>query len=352
MEMEPPVLPLTGEESNVLLYALAPVTGGRPFLRLRMHQTSIETQLRAETWSDGIQDWHESAWIKLSPSSHTIVLDYWRATAHRGPGVGFWLDGALREELRWTPPSDPSDSLEHRFGAMETESDSSLNIPMDSLCLVEHVLDVAFEVLAADGFEGGVLNQQPGSNLIVSHPRAAITGQSGLEVAVVASDPDGAFLVDESPIDESDYGIRFDFDTSLLTLPPWEGVTLVAGSGTQAPTLGQEAVKLRLRATPAGFQVRAIARLNTGSSQGTLRASNWTPLSPGPHSLSLYWRAAPEGSALGHLRLWVDGALAAEELGLDNSQWRIQSLWLGARKADPGAMGLLHYDNFQSWKAL
>ncbi|MCH9649593.1 MAG: hypothetical protein K0U98_15240 [Deltaproteobacteria bacterium] len=352
MELEPPVLPLAGDESNFLIYALVPVTGGRPFLRLRMNQTSIETLLRTETWNDGIQDWNEGAWFKLSPNSHTIVLDYWRANAHRGAGVGFWLDGALREELRWTPPRDPSDSLEHRFGAMEIESDYALDFPMDSLCLVEHVLADTFVVLAADGFEGGALNQQPGSNPIVSHPGAAITGEGGLEVAVVASHPDGAYLLDEAPFDENDYGVRFDFDTSLLTLQPWEGVTLVAGSGTQAPTLGQEAVKLRLRATPTGFQVRAVARLNTGSSQGALRFTDWIPFSRGVHTLSLHWRAAPEGSALGRLRLWLGDTLAAEELGLDNSQWRVQSLWLGARKADPGASGFLHYDNFQAWKNL
>jgi hypothetical protein len=73
------------------------------------------------------------------------------------------------------------------------------------------------------------------------------------------------------------------------------------------------------------------------------------PLSVAAHSIEVDWqRASAPGANNGTLRVWVDDVLKQTLTGIDNDQFGIDNVRLGALSLKGGAGGALLFDEFES----
>lgn len=201
------------------------------------------------------------------------------------------------------------------------------------------------DLIFADGFENGNLaawssSTIDGGDLSVS-PSAALAGSQGLQALV--DDNNTLVVIDESPVAETRYRVRFYFDPNSIPMAIGNAHLLFQGFSGSGTT---QVLQLELRFQTTGYELRA--RLVNDAKGWT--STSWIPLSDAPHALELDWRAATAaGANNGGLTFWIDGVQQADLTGIDNDTRRIDRVRLGAaNEVDNGTRGTYFFDAFES----
>jgi hypothetical protein len=153
------------------------------------------------------------------------------------------------------------------------------------------------------------------------------------------------FVQDDTPEDAGEYRARFSLDPNGFD--PGEA----AGSQRIRVFLAFEQDPLRrvvalvLRRLGGQYALMARVRLQDDS----LADTGFVPISDAPHWIELDWRRAtgPDIND-GSFTLWIDGAVASELTGLDNTSPGVDFVRLGAMALKSGATGTLYWDEFAS----
>ena len=201
-----------------------------------------------------------------------------------------------------------------------------------------------------DSFESGDVSAWSlasgfGDSLSVS--AAAAMAGTGLGLLGAVDDTDPLFVQDDSPEDENRYRARFYLDPTGFDPGEANGKrrTRVFVAFADGPRRLSAIVLRRLN---GAYALMGRARRDDGSQADTA----WVPIAAGPHRVELDWiRASGPDQNDGRFRLWVDGALAGDLAGLDNSLDAVDFARLGALSVKPGASGPLRWDHFQSNRA-
>jgi hypothetical protein len=192
-------------------------------------------------------------------------------------------------------------------------------------------------LIFADGFEGGDLSAWSASvinngNLSAS-PAAALTGNYGLRVNLNGTT--AMYIRDDSPNTEPRYLAQFAFDPNSIAMSTGEYITLLQGYSGR-----QNILVLRFYRSSTGYQLRARAYDSV--------LANWVslpfvPISDALHLLEIGW------SNDGHVALWVDGVEQGRRTGIRNSNYRIDSIRLGATYISGSSIsGAYYIDTFES----
>ncbi len=173
-------------------------------------------------------------------------------------------------------------------------------------------------------------------------PSAALAGQLGLSVPYDAgSEGKGAgSWLDSTAAQARVFNVRLlvRADASVDGAAPFVGAYTDNG-GSTLPVLGLDFVR-----QGGQQQLVAFARQDDGT-----RVELPLALGAGSHRVELQWRAGsgPAGGD-GLLRVWLDGALAAETTEIDNDGVRLEAVRLGLVGPVSG-VGSLALDDFETW---
>lgn len=198
-------------------------------------------------------------------------------------------------------------------------------------------------LLFESGFESGMqgwAGQADGAGRLAVAAQAALRGAAGLQARL--DQPGSLYVQDDTPAAEARYRARFYFAPNGVWMGPRQAHDLFVGLDGRGTTLLR--VQLRAAAVGDGYEIRVVAPLPGGPSQGTA----WVPLSNAVHNLEIYWQAAASPRAGdGELGLWLDGRPAAALHGL-SSRGRLESVRLGPQNVGPGILGVEYFDAFVS----
>ena len=225
-----------------------------------------------------------------------------------------------------------------------TATSTITNTPTPGSSPTDTPMGSAADLIFANGFETGNFSgwtsvSNGGGDLSVTSS-AAIAGSYGLQAII--NDTTAMYVNDDSPAAEPRYRFRFDFDPNSLSMRDGDAHIIFRGySGTTTV-----AIRVEFGFSSGAYQIRA-ALVNDGS---TWTDTNWFPLSDGPHSVELDWRAATSaGANNGGLTLWLDGVPQADITGVDNDTLRLDRARLGALASiDTGTSGTYYFDAFES----
>ncbi|MEM7352047.1 MAG: Ig-like domain-containing protein, partial [Acidobacteriota bacterium] len=212
--------------------------------------------------------------------------------------------------------------------------------------LVNVAAEPVCDTYLGDDFETGdlaawsqVVASSGGS--VTADTAAAAEGVFGL--AIDPASGTGFFYVeDDSPVNERHFRARLRFNTDDFTLPTGAEHSLLSGL-----VPGSNAFSLRLANSGGGPQLRlAVSRDNDSqalSAKVDIAADAW-------HRLFVdWWAATAPGSSDGGARLWLNGRLVAEILGVDNDGRAVDRVRLGAAAGlDAGSSGRYFFDAYAS----
>ena len=199
--------------------------------------------------------------------------------------------------------------------------------------------------ILADSFESGDFSAWSSvvPNDVSVSASAAMAGTT-LGMLGLVDDTDPLFVQDDSPEDENRYRARFYVDPTGFDPGEANGRrrTRLFVAFQDGP---RRLSAIVLRRLDGAYSLMGRARQDDGRQADTA----WVSIEPGPRRVELDWqRASGPDANDGRFRLWVDGALAADLTGLDNSLGAVDFVRLGALSLKPGASGPLRFDHFQS----
>jgi hypothetical protein len=200
----------------------------------------------------------------------------------------------------------------------------------------------------ADGFETGDLSawsavSVENGDLQASAAAALAASSQGLEATVNDTEP--VYVMDETPADLPRYRARFYFDPNGFD--PGESMgryrAIVFMALDESPQ--KRVVQMILRRIGGEYSLRARITLDDGSRAETA----FVPIADAPHVVELDWvKAGAPGASDGSFQLWIDGVAAPPLSGLQNHDYAVDYVRLGAMVLKPGASGTLYFDRFDS----
>jgi hypothetical protein len=204
------------------------------------------------------------------------------------------------------------------------------------------------DLIFKDDFESGDLSAwsataPDGGDLSVNAAAALDSTAAGLHGIV--DDTAALYVEDGSPHDEPRYRARFWIDPNGYDPGVAQGHlrTRVFIALTEGPSRRVATIVLRLQS--GAYALMGKARLDDHSQAVT----GFVPLSNGPHAVELDLRPATGPGVLdGSFELFVDGASRVHLAGLDNSRAAVDFVRMGALAAKGGAVGTIHWDEFES----
>jgi hypothetical protein len=212
-----------------------------------------------------------------------------------------------------------------------------------------HVAGIAFFAVAAglllaSTAAAGVVDPNGDLQVISGDPLA---GQFSARITI--DDDDRVYLRDESPEGLEVYRARFLWNRNTLVLPETKRLKLLTGFSESPAQKRIVTLTLREGDDFHGHELRLKVRGDDELWTGT----RWQLLGALPDlvPVTLEWRRASGPDAEdGEVRLWVDGLLAGELFGVDNSTWALDRVHFGVVSAPkPGTTGTLEIDSFESW---
>ncbi len=310
--------------------------------------------LSARTW-DAAGVPHDTPGVELTAHNARVQLGWWHDD---GEGAGLFLrvNGLFAGSISGLDRSIESLSAIHiglkdpevdvgpfldldDLGVGDRDPDSHTGSPSPSFALVEN-----FECSSSGNWSAQGLRPPTVTS------SAALGGSFGLAVdlsAIVSSSPRYGFLHHTALQATDSFNLRFKIDSHTVSLANGASVILAGGATTDSPH-SDESVRLKLRQFGGQMELRAEQKLGAAWSQ--LKATDWVPLGVGSHTVALQWRAASDLNAKnGYLRLWIDGSLRAQLLGLDNSL-PMESFRLGGIWAPVSGAGTLYIDDVEVWR--
>jgi hypothetical protein len=196
----------------------------------------------------------------------------------------------------------------------------------------------ASDLIFADDFESGNLSAWTssatnGDSLRVS-PSAALVGGYGLQATVSNTIP--IYVRDDSPNAEARYRVRFYFDPNSLSMATGNYVYLLAGRNSSNTVI----LQIQFSRSSAGYQLRVRAY------DSVLANFVNTPsviISDAVHCVEVDW-----GND-GHVTFWVDEVQRGSFTGINNSNYTMDSVRLGATYiGGSGLSGTYFIDAFES----
>ena len=367
-------------------------------LQIEFGQTSGVYQFRVGLINDG-STWTYTNWFNLSDASHFIELD-WRAATGAGAnngGLTLWIDGTQQANLTGVDNDtrrmdrirlgaiagvDSGTRGTYYFDAFESRRQSYIgpasttstqpppptNIPLTNVPPTVAVTATktstapvvatntsapqvtatstpvtgTSDAIFADGFEAANLStwtSNIGGSLGIS-PAAALLGSQGLQV--VLDDNTLTFVTDDTPNAEPRYRVRFYFNPNSIGMANNDAHFIFrAIMGTS-----KEVARVEFRFSSGSYQLRASS-VNDSSN---LVHSPWVTINDTTHFIELDWQAASgANTSNGGLTFWIDGALQADLVGIDNDTLRVDRARLGAVAGiDSGTRGTYYFDAFES----
>ncbi|MDY7095972.1 MAG: hypothetical protein SX243_23605 [Acidobacteriota bacterium] len=190
----------------------------------------------------------------------------------------------------------------------------------------------------------GVVDPNGDLEVISGDPLA---GQFSARITI--DDDDRVYLREESPEGLDVYRARFLWRPATLMLAPGKRLKLLTGFSENP------AQKRILTFTVRDFfeapyqEIRLKVREDDGAWMTTQRIL--VPMNLEVVPITIEWRRASGPDAEdGLVRLFLDGLLAREILGVDNSTWSLDRVHFGVVSAPkPGTTGTLEIDSFESW---
>ena len=324
-------------------------SGKSPFL-VELHRAFGTYRARITLNDDNDEPW-PSPWVGLEDEPQRLRIHWWAANA---PGLAdgggeLWVNDHLRAAVGGVD-NDTRVVEAVRLGVMDgfdaTTSGATYFDDFRS-CVGPR----SRQTLFADGWASGGLSAwtaavQVGGGSLAADPAAATGDSFGLRVDLDASSKN-LYVRDDSPDDETHYWAAFDF------------VPVTAGPGT--PVNGNfpifdgyhgndVAFTLNLE-PPDGSTHDHRLSLWVRESSGGWRFGSWVDVANAPNALLLeWWAASAHGRGDGGARLWVNGQLMTEHLGVDNSDKKVSSVRLGAVYGPVGMPRTLDFDGFDSWR--
>ncbi|MEM9292279.1 MAG: Ig-like domain-containing protein [Acidobacteriota bacterium] len=206
--------------------------------------------------------------------------------------------------------------------------------------------------LLVDGFEDGTTGRwaqrvSPGDALRIASG-GRLGGSFGLRAP--ARGTEGHYVVDESPQREPRYRARFRLAPGDLELHPAGGVDLLEGLDE---VLGETVFFVSLSANSSPPLALTFSGLVGGQGPGTAAFASVGPvlLHHEVYDIEVeWWAASAPGANDGGVRLWVDGVLHSEALGIETSAHRLDTVRFGvqSRYVAPVVESDLWLDEFAS----
>lgn len=292
-------------------------------------------------------------WFPLGSEHSLLQLDVLRAEAG-APAAGMMLrvDGRTAGLMRCLPPELEGLQAVH-LGLVDLTSTAGPRLGFDGIEILDRQ-DVGSTwvppVRRIDTFECGTGSwSSDGSWPPQATAAAALTGDQGLEVdlgAIASSSPAYGFLHDDEPEGQTAFNLRFRLDPHTADLVNGNSAIL-AGASKSNGMHGGEHLRLKLRGLGGVLELRAEAKNDEGQYETTV----WTPLATGAHPVEVQWKAAGgDGAGDGFVRLWVDGTLRGEVVGIDNDSWDVESFRLGGIWLPASALGVVYIDDVETWE--
>lgn len=199
-------------------------------------------------------------------------------------------------------------------------------------------------LLWAPTTSAGVVDPNGDLEVISADPLA---GQFSARITI--DDDDRVYLREESPEGLDVYRARFLWRKDTLVLPETKRLKLLTGFSESPAQKRIMTLTVREGDDYRELELRLKVREDDGLWTGTV----WREISATPDlvPVTVEWRRASGPDAEdGEVRLWVDGLLAAELFGVDNSTWALDRVHFGVVSAPkPGTTGTLEIDSFESW---
>ena len=199
----------------------------------------------------------------------------------------------------------------------------------------------------SDGFESGNFSAwtrrvTDAGDLAVT-AGAAMQGVKGMRAKIDDNRP--IYVLDKTPLNEMVYDVKFHFDPNSIRMANLDSHNILSGEDNQGTFV--TALRLDLRFANGGYQLRALSR----NDDQTWTATAWSTISDAPHQIEVEWDAASPGQTDGNLKLKIDDTVVSDLQGLDNNNFRIDRVKLGAvRGLDTGTRGTYFFDQFESFR--
>ncbi len=289
----------------------------------------------------------------VTRQAHFLELMHWWGGEGGSAGAALWVDG-MQELAIETAQQAPSVTLinpgsKHTFNEVPATWSSGapdLYHSFDNLAVFNLSGGTRFDCVAEDGFDSGELdpvwNLYNGANVSVQS-FAALAGKLGLEVNLedLGSNSGGQLQL-RGVTSRNRHGLRFRFDPNTVEMA--NGSSLNLAIALQGGSLPRPFTAM-LKRNAGGLALQIQSRDDNGVTKNTQFA-----ISDAPHVLEIDWqRSQTVHAPTGYLRIWLDGVLVDQHVGVDNDAQSITELRVGALGILGAAKGKVYLDQIETW---
>ena len=203
------------------------------------------------------------------------------------------------------------------------------------------------DLIFADGFESGdfsawtqVVNSRDRASVTTS---AALIGNYGMQINVKDTTP--VYVLDESPIIEKSYHVRFYFDPNGISMGDKEYHAIFYAMNNIKRIL-----MIEFGMFNGSYKVRTRTLKDNEGAHSYWVGTPFTTISDDKHCIEIDWEAATAaGANNGSLTIWIDGVQSGIVTGIDNDSRAIVSAEMGAIGVlDQNTLGTYYFDAFES----
>ncbi len=290
----------------------------------------------------------------VTRQAHFLELMHWWSEEGRSAGAALWVDGvqelAINTAQQAASLADPAANSKHTFNevpATWVSGAPDLYHSFDNLAVFDLSGGTRFDCVAEDGFDGGLLDPawvlSNGANLS-AQTSAALAGKLGLDVNITDFGANSGGQLQLPGVASRDrHGLRFRFDPNTVEMA--NGPTLNLALALQSASLPRPFL-VQLKRNAGGFALQIQSRDDNGVPKNAPPVA----ISDAPHVLEIDWqRSKTVHVPTGYLRVWLDGVLVVQHLGVDNDAQSITELRVGALGALGAAKGHVYLDQIEAW---
>ncbi len=316
-----------------------------------------EYQIRISTLDDS-DNWVNSYWFPISNDPHAIELE-WQASSSSTSTDGqitFWIDGLEKSQI-----SDMDNDTKRidniQLGVLNISSSlitgtvffddfaskRTSYIGLNSNIPIPEHPDLIFE----DNWESGDFTNWSAvisntSELSVTS-NAAVDGNFGMQAVI--NDSYEQYIIDESPLDDEQYHVRFYFDPNSVNIPTGESFDIFKALNINTG----EVFSLTLRPVDNEYQIRVEIK----DDNEQIYDSSWNDISDNWHALEIGWQASSEPDVSdGHLKFWIDSEQCVDMGNLEVYSKRIDTIMVGVMAiSELSITGTVSFDDFDSNRA-
>ena len=146
-------------------------------------------------------------------------------------------------------------------------------------------------------------------------------------------------LIDETPVNQTTYNVRFNIDMNSLSMVVGERFRFIQVK------MGPERPFFIVAKYESG---QYLIQLNTLRDDLTKAKTGWYPLSDAPHTIEIDWQqASVAGANDGWVELYLDGSLLETKSGLDNDTIYVDTFKIGftSRLDGKAISGIFYLDD-------